>query len=55
MNDLGDLTYFLGNNIIRSSQGYVLSQIKYAFDILSITYLSDGNVVDIPLAINVKL
>lgn len=55
MTNLEDLTYFLGIEVGRRSQGYVLSQIKYASDILSITHFSDGKVANTPLSINVKL
>lgn len=40
MKDLGDLKYFLGIEVSRSHEGIVLSQRKYALDLLSETRMS---------------
>nr|CAN78715.1 hypothetical protein VITISV_030863 [Vitis vinifera] len=53
--DLGKLKYFLGIEIAQSSSGVVLSQRKYALDILEETGMLDCKPVDIPMDPNVKL
>jgi hypothetical protein len=55
MKDLGTLSYFLGLEITSSSDGYYLSQAKYAFDLLSKAGLTDSKIVSTPLELNVKL
>lgn len=55
MKDLGQLWYFLGIEIDYSPDGYFLSQIKYASDILQCAGLTDSKVVNTPLEQNVKL
>ncbi|RVW63210.1 Retrovirus-related Pol polyprotein from transposon RE1 [Vitis vinifera] len=53
--DLGKLKYFLGIEIAQSSSGVVLSQMKYALDILEETGMLDCKPVDTPMDPNVKL
>ena len=53
--DLGKLKYFLGIEIAQSSSGVVLSQGKYALDILEETGMLDCKPVDTPMDPNVKL
>ena len=53
--DLGKLEYFLGIEIAQSSSAVVLSQRKYAFDILEETGMLDCKPVDTPMDANVKL
>lgn len=36
MKDLGDLRYFLGIEILRSQEGILLNQLKYAQDLIKI-------------------
>ena len=52
--DLGKLKYFLGIEIAQSSSGVVLSQQKYALDILEETGMLDCKSVDTPMDPNVK-
>ncbi|RVW36122.1 Retrovirus-related Pol polyprotein from transposon RE2 [Vitis vinifera] len=53
--DLGKLKYFLGIEIAQSSFGVVLSQRKYALDILEETDMLDCKPIDTPMDPNVKL
>uniref|UniRef100_F6GZU0 Protein kinase domain-containing protein n=1 Tax=Vitis vinifera TaxID=29760 RepID=F6GZU0_VITVI len=53
--DLGKLKYFLGIEIAQSSSGVVLSQRKYALDILEEIGMLDCKPVDTPMDPNVKL
>ncbi|KAJ9682081.1 hypothetical protein PVL29_018120 [Vitis rotundifolia] len=53
--DLGKLKYFLGIEIAQSSSGVVLSQRKYALNILEETGMLDCKPVDTPMDPNVKL
>ncbi|RVW65705.1 Retrovirus-related Pol polyprotein from transposon RE2 [Vitis vinifera] len=53
--DLGKLKYFLGIEIAQSSSGVVLSQRKYALDILEETGMLDCKSVDTPMDPNIKL
>ncbi|KAM7496324.1 hypothetical protein LguiA_020738 [Lonicera macranthoides] len=55
MKDLGVLRYFLGIEVDHSSTGYFLSQVKYAYDIITRTGLTDNKTADTPLEMNVKL
>uniref|UniRef100_A0A2N9FPW0 Reverse transcriptase Ty1/copia-type domain-containing protein n=1 Tax=Fagus sylvatica TaxID=28930 RepID=A0A2N9FPW0_FAGSY len=55
MKDLGTLSYFLGLEVTSSSDGYYLSQAKYASDLLSKAGLTDSKTVPTPLELNVKL
>ncbi|RVW60738.1 Retrovirus-related Pol polyprotein from transposon TNT 1-94 [Vitis vinifera] len=53
--DLGKLKYFLGIEIAQSSSGVVLSQRKYALDILEETDMLGCKPVDTPMDPNVRL
>ena len=53
--DLEKFKYFLGIEIAQSSSGVVLSQWKYALDILEEIGMSDCKPVDTPMDPNVKL
>uniref|UniRef100_A0A2N9HJ51 Reverse transcriptase Ty1/copia-type domain-containing protein n=1 Tax=Fagus sylvatica TaxID=28930 RepID=A0A2N9HJ51_FAGSY len=55
MKNLGTLSYFLGLEVTSSSDGYYLSQAKYASDLLSKAGLTDSKTVFTPLELNVKL
>ena len=53
--DLGKLKYFLGIEIAQSSSGVVISQWKYALDILEETGMLDCKSIDTTMDPNVKL
>ena len=53
--DLGTLSYFLGLEVTSSSDGYYLSQAKYASDLLSKAGITDNKTISIPLEYNAKL
>ena len=53
--DQGKLKYFLGLEIAQSSLGVVMSQRKYALDILEKTGMLECKPVDTPMDSNVKL
>ena len=53
--NLGKLKYFMGIEIAQSSSGVVLSQRKYALDILEETSMLDCKSIDTPMVPNVKL
>jgi hypothetical protein len=53
--DLGTLSYFLGLEVTSSSDGYYLSQAKYASDFLSKAGLTNSKTVSTLLELNVKL
>ena len=55
MKDLGTLSYFLGFEVTSSSNGYYLSQAKYASDLLSKAGIIDNKIVSTPLEYNAKL
>jgi hypothetical protein len=55
MKDLGTLNYFFGLEVTSSSDGYYLSQAKYASDLLSKAGLTNSKTVSTPLELNVKL
>jgi hypothetical protein len=55
MKDLGTLSYFLGLEVTSSTDGYYLSQAKYASDLLSRAGLTDSKTTSNPLETNVKL
>ena len=55
MKDLGTLSYFLGFKVTLSSNGYYLSQAKYASDLLSKAGIIDNKIVSTPLEYNAKL
>ncbi|GKU90857.1 hypothetical protein SLEP1_g4801 [Rubroshorea leprosula] len=55
MKDLVSLSYFLGLEVTSSDAGYLLSQMKYASDLISKANLTDSKNVSTPLEPNVKL
>ena len=55
MKDLGLLSYFLGLEVSHNSEGYYLSQAKYASDLLSRANITDSKTESTPLEVNCKL
>ncbi|KAA0039639.1 putative mitochondrial protein [Cucumis melo var. makuwa] len=55
MKDLGSLNYFLGLEVSRRSDGYLLSQAKYASDLLARSRITDSNTASTSLDPNVHL
>ena len=55
MKDLGHLSYFLGLEITRSTDGLYITQVKYASDLLSRVGLTDSKTVDTPIELNAHL
>jgi histone deacetylase 1/2 len=55
LKDLGDLHYFLGIEVKRTQEGLVISQQKYASDILVWVGMKNCKVVDTPLSTSEKL
>lgn len=55
MKDLGTLSYFLGLEILSTSDGHYVSQAKYAFNLLSRARITDIKIATAPLEPNVKL
>lgn len=55
LKDLGDLHYFLGIEVKRSSKGLLLSQAKYAEDIIKRTGMSKCKLISTPLSSVEKL
>ena len=53
--DLGTLSYFLGLEVTSSSDGYYLSQAKYASGLLSKVGITDNKTISTPLEYNAKL
>lgn len=53
--DLGSLKYFLDIEVMRSKDGILLSQRKYALELISDTGLGGAKPVSTPLEANVKL
>jgi Ethanolamine utilization protein EutJ (predicted chaperonin) len=53
--DLDRLQYFLGIEVAQSKNGIVISQRKYAMDILEETGLTGAKLVDTPMDPNAKL
>lgn len=55
MKDLGPLKYFLGIEVARGPEGFVLYQRKYAFDIIFEAVLLGARPVIVPLEPNHRL
>lgn len=55
LKDLGDLHYFLGIEVKKVPDGLVLSQGRYAADILTRCRMDKANSVDTPLSVSEKL
>jgi hypothetical protein len=55
LKDLGNLHYFLGIEVKRKEGGLVLSQERYAVDILVRTGMNKSKPIDTPLSSNEKL
>lgn len=55
MKDLGSLRYFLGIEVLKSKEGLLLNQRKYALQLISETGLSGAKTVNTPLEFNHKL
>lgn len=53
--DLGNLTYFLGIEVTRTSSGILLNQRKYILDLLQDSNLQDCQPVSIPFSRNLHL
>jgi len=55
LKDLGDLHYFLGMEVKRTEQGLVMSQQRYAADVLKRTWMNKSKAIDTPLLVSEKL
>jgi len=55
MKDLGELRYFLGLEIIITSQGIFASQKKYVQDLIKETYLACAKTLRLPMTPHQKL
>ena len=55
MKDLRELKFFLGIEFVRSPKGIVMSQRKYALELISELGLSGTKPVNTPLETNLKL
>ena len=55
MKDFGHLSYFLGLEITRSTDGLYITQAKYAFKLLSRVELTDSKTVDTLIELNAHL
>ena len=55
MKDLGDLRYFLGIEVARSSKGIFLSQRKYVLDLLHETKMINAKPFQLPMESNLKV
>ncbi|KAK5832585.1 hypothetical protein PVK06_016387 [Gossypium arboreum] len=55
MKDLGDLRYFIGIEVLRFKEGIVLSQKKYAHELIEDTGLKNAKIAAAPLEQNLKL
>ncbi|RDX77858.1 hypothetical protein CR513_41945, partial [Mucuna pruriens] len=53
--NLGHLKYFLGIEVVQSKEGIIISQRKYALDILQETSMSNCRPIDGPMDPNMKL
>ena len=55
LNDLGDLHYFLGIEVKKVPEGLLLSEGRYATDILIRSGMDKAKAVDTPLSVSEKL
>ncbi|XP_065629804.1 uncharacterized mitochondrial protein AtMg00810-like [Quercus suber] len=55
MKNLGHLSYFLGLEITHSTDGFYITQAKYASELLPRTGLTNSKTVDTPVELNVHL
>lgn len=55
MKDLGPLSYFLGIEVAASPKGYLLSQSKYANEVIHRAQLTDNSTAATPMELNAKL
>ena len=55
LKDMGELSYFLGIEVVRSSTGLHLSQRKYIYDLLQKMQMQDAKPALTPMATNPKL
>lgn len=55
LKDLGELHYFLGIEVKRDADGLVLSQGRYATDVLARSGMDKAKVIDTPLSTSEKL
>ncbi|CAN0870467.1 Retrovirus-related Pol polyprotein from transposon TNT 1-94 [Linum grandiflorum] len=55
LKELGELSYFLGLQVSRSSKGILVSQQKYISDLLAMARLSDCRPCSTPMELNLKL
>jgi histone deacetylase 1/2 len=55
LKDLGDLHYFLGMKVKKVDNGLVMSQQRYAADVLKRTRMDKSKPVDTPLSVSEKL
>lgn len=54
MEDLGQLTNFLGPEINCTKQGIHIHQRKYAEDLLTLAHLPDSKFAETPMELNIK-
>lgn len=55
MKYFGNLRYFLGMEVARSSVGIAISQMKYALDLLTESGMLGSKTMDTPMDANIKL
>ena len=55
MKDLEHLSYFLGLEITHSTDSVYITQVKYAFEILSRARLTNSKFINTPIELNVHL
>lgn len=55
LKDLGDLHFFLGIEVKKTADGLVLTQGRYAADVLQRSGMSKAKAVDTPLSVSEKL
>ena len=55
MKDLGHLSYYLGLEFTHSTDGFYITQAKYASELLSRAGLTDSKTVDTPIELNAHL